>query len=73
MDEFEQQAAAGLIELSVQAATELVFTIYRRYGESEVIKGKIVKIEGKMARIAVNVLNDICIINFYGVLEIKKT
>ncbi|OQR57323.1 YolD-like family protein [Bacillus sp. CDB3] len=54
MDEFEQQEAAELIQLAVQDDTELVFTVYRKYKEPDIIKGKIVKLEQQMGRIVVS-------------------
>ncbi|HDR4874256.1 TPA: YolD-like family protein [Bacillus cereus] len=54
MDEFEQQEAAELIQLAVQDDTELVFTLYRKYKEPDIIQGKIVKLEQQMGRIVVS-------------------
>ncbi|ANS50943.1 hypothetical protein BM86_28285 [Bacillus thuringiensis] len=54
MDEFEQQEAAELIQLAVQDDTELVFTVYRKYKEPDIIQGKIVKLEQQLGRIVVN-------------------
>nr|WP_255290495.1 hypothetical protein [Bacillus cereus] len=45
MDEFEQQEAAELIQLAVQDDTKLVFNVYRKHKEPDVIKGKIIKLE----------------------------
>ncbi|MDR4287544.1 hypothetical protein FO526_30805, partial [Bacillus thuringiensis] len=54
MDEFEQQEAAELIQLAVQDDTELVFTVYRKYKEPDVIQGKIIKLEQQLNRIVVS-------------------
>ncbi len=54
MDEFEQQEAAELIQLAVQDDTELVFTVYRKYKEPDVIRGKIIKLEQQLNRIVVS-------------------
>ncbi|KXY31110.1 hypothetical protein AT268_16355 [Bacillus cereus] len=54
MDEFEQQEAAELIQYAKQDDTELVFTVYRKYKEPDIIQGKIVKFEPQMNRIVVS-------------------
>ncbi|WP_412839828.1 YolD-like family protein [Bacillus paranthracis] len=54
MDEFEQQEAAELIQLAVQDDTELVFTVYRKYKEPDVIQGKIIKLEQQLNRMVVS-------------------
>lgn len=72
MDEFEQQEAAELIQLAVQDDTELVFTVYRKYTEPDIIQGKIVKLEPQMNRIVVsdgpNVIHKI---QFMDILKIE--
>ncbi|HDR7393899.1 YolD-like family protein [Bacillus toyonensis] len=72
MDEFEQQEAAELIQLAVQDDTELVFTVYRKYKEPDIIKGKIVKLEQQMGRIVVSDgLNAIHKVQFMDILKIE--
>ncbi|MEB9549518.1 YolD-like family protein [Bacillus cereus] len=72
MDEFEQQEAAELIQLAVQDDTELVFTVYRKYKEADIIQGKIVKLEQQMGRIVVNDgPNAIHKIQFMDILKIE--
>ncbi|MBJ8054702.1 YolD-like family protein [Bacillus cereus] len=72
MDEFEQQEAAELIQLAVQDNTELVFTLYRKYKDPEIIKGKIIKLEPQMNRIVLSVgLNEIHKIQFMDILKIE--
>lgn len=72
MDEFEQQEAAELIQLAVQDDTELVFTVYRKYKEPDIIKGKIVKLEQQMGRIVVSDgSNTIHKIQFMDILKIE--
>ncbi|MED2634825.1 YolD-like family protein [Bacillus thuringiensis] len=71
MDEFEQQEAAELIQLAVQDDTELVFTVYRKFNETTIIQGKIVKLEQQMGRIVVSEdLNTIQKIQFMDILKI---
>ncbi|MBJ8093173.1 YolD-like family protein [Bacillus cereus] len=72
MDEFEQQEAAELIQLAVQDDTEVVFTVYRKYKEPDIIKGKIIKLEPQMGRIVVSVgFNEIHKIQFMDILKVK--
>ncbi|BAR85781.1 YolD-like family protein [Bacillus thuringiensis] len=72
MDEFEQQEAAELIQLAVQDETELVFTVYRKYKEPDIIQGKIVKLEQQMGRILVSDgPNAIHKIQFMDILKIE--
>ncbi|OOR12835.1 hypothetical protein BW897_09650 [Bacillus cereus] len=72
MDEFEQQEAAELIQLAVQDDTELLFTVYRKYKEPDVIKGKIIKLEQQMGRIVVSDgFNEIHKIQFMDILKIE--
>ncbi|EOO41661.1 hypothetical protein IIU_00400 [Bacillus cereus VD133] len=72
MDEFEQQEAAELIQLAVQDNTELVFTVYRKYKEPDIIQGKIVKLEQQMGRIVVSEdPNTIHKIQFMDILKIE--
>ncbi|MGX5575814.1 YolD-like family protein [Bacillus toyonensis] len=72
MDEFEQQEAAELIQLAVQDDTELVFTVYRKYKEPDIIKGKIVKLEQQMGRIVVSDgPNTIHKVKFMDILKIE--
>ncbi|OUB57032.1 YolD-like family protein [Bacillus thuringiensis] len=72
MDEFEQQEAAELIQLAVQDDTELAFTVYRKYKEPDIIKGKIVKLEQQMGRIVVSDgPNAIHKIQFMDILKIE--
>ncbi|MEJ9124392.1 YolD-like family protein [Bacillus cereus] len=72
MDEFEQQEAAELIQLAVQDDTELVFTVYRKYKEPDIIQGKIVKLEPQMNRIVVSDgPNAIEKIQFMDILKIE--
>jgi len=72
MDEFEQQEAAELIQLAVQDDTELMFTVYRKYKEPDIIKGKIVKLEQQMGRIVVSdEPNAIHKIQFMDILKIE--
>ncbi|EJR67379.1 YolD-like family protein [Bacillus wiedmannii] len=72
MDEFEQQEAAELIQLAVQDDTELVFTVYRKYKEPDIIKGKIVKLEQQMGRIVVSDgPNAIHKVQFMDILKIE--
>ncbi|EJR58928.1 hypothetical protein IIO_04050 [Bacillus cereus VD115] len=72
MDEFEQQEAAELIQLAVQDDTELVFTVYRKYKEPDIIKGKIVKLEQQMGRIVVSdEPNAIHKVQFMDILKIE--
>ncbi|MEC2390209.1 hypothetical protein BK709_04670 [Bacillus thuringiensis serovar shandongiensis] len=72
MDEFEQQEAAELIRLAVQDDTELVFTVYRKHKESDIIQGKIAKLEPQMGRIVVSDgSNEIHKIQFMDILKIE--
>ncbi|MEH7218377.1 YolD-like family protein [Bacillus toyonensis] len=72
MDEFEQQEAAELIQLAVQDDTKLVFTVYRKYKEPDIIKGKIVKLEQQMGRIVVSDgPNTIHKVKFMDILKIE--
>ncbi|MBG9580782.1 hypothetical protein ABE42_16640 [Bacillus thuringiensis] len=72
MDEFEQQEAAELIQLAVQDDTEIVFTVYRKYKEPDIIKGKIVKLEQQMGRIVVSDgPNAIHKVQFMDILKIE--
>ncbi|MEB8978433.1 YolD-like family protein [Bacillus cereus] len=72
MDEFEQQEAAELIQLAVQDDTELVFTVYRKYKEPDVIQGKIIKLEQQLNRIVVSDgPNAIHKIQFMDILKIE--
>ncbi|HDR8070593.1 TPA: YolD-like family protein [Bacillus cereus] len=72
MDEFEQQEAAELIQLAVQDNIELVFTVYRKYKEPDIVQGKIVKLEQQMGRIVVsNGPNIIHKIQFMDILKIE--
>ncbi|HDR7286588.1 YolD-like family protein [Bacillus paranthracis] len=72
MDEFEQQEAAELIQLAVQDDTELVFTVYRKYKEPDIIQGKIIKLEQQMGRIIVSDgPNAIHKIQFMDILKIE--
>ena len=72
MDEFVQQEAAELIQLAVQDDIELVFTVYRKYKEPDIIQGKIVKLEQRMGRIVVsNDPNIIHKIQFMDILKIE--
>ncbi|MGH0943335.1 YolD-like family protein [Bacillus mycoides] len=72
MDEFEQQEAAELIQLAVQDDTELVFTVYRKYKEPDIIKGKIVKLEQQMGRIVLSDgPNTIHKVQFMDILKIE--
>ncbi|AGE81053.1 YolD-like family protein [Bacillus cereus] len=72
MDEFEQQEAAELIQYAKQDDTELVFTVYRKYKEPDIIQGKIVKLEQQMGRIVVsNGPNIIHKIQFMDILKIE--
>ncbi|MED2671933.1 hypothetical protein P4208_30920, partial [Bacillus thuringiensis] len=60
-----------LIQLAVQDDTELVFTVYRKYKEPDIIQGKIVKLEQQMGRIVVSEdLNTIHKIQFMDILKI---
>lgn len=72
MDEFEQQEAAELIQLAVQDDTELVFTVYKKHKEPDIIQGKIVKLEQQMGRIVVsdgpNIIHKI---QFMDILKIE--
>ncbi|MBG9521282.1 MULTISPECIES: YolD-like family protein [Bacillus cereus group] len=72
MDEFEQQEAAELIQLGVQDDTELVFTVYKKHKEPDIIQGKIVKLEQQMGRIVVsdgpNIIHKI---QFMDILKIE--
>ncbi|AHZ49142.1 YolD-like family protein [Bacillus thuringiensis] len=71
MDEFEQQEAAELIQYAKQDDTELVFTVYRKYKEPDIIKGKIVKLEQQMGRIVVSVgFNELHKIQFMDILKV---
>ncbi|HHK5536323.1 TPA: YolD-like family protein [Bacillus mobilis] len=72
MDEFEQQAAAELIQLAMQDDMGLVFTVYRKYKEPDIIQGKIVKLEQQMGRIVVSDgPNIIYKIQFMDILKIE--
>lgn len=72
MDEFEQQAAAELIQLAMQDDMGLVFTVYRKYKEPDIIQGKIVKLEQQMDRIVVSDgPNIIYKIQFMDILKIE--
>ncbi|MFI8710095.1 YolD-like family protein [Bacillus sp. NPDC077411] len=72
MDEFEQQEAAELIQMAVQDDTELVFTVYRKYKEPDIIQGKISKLEPQMGRIIVSVgFNEIHKIQFMDMLKVR--
>ncbi|EOO66520.1 hypothetical protein IIC_05330 [Bacillus cereus VD021] len=72
MDEFEQQEAAELIQLAVQDDTELVFTVYRKYKEPDIIQGKIVKLEQQMGRIVMSKgPNTIHKVQFMDILKIE--
>ncbi|EOP81113.1 hypothetical protein IGM_05577 [Bacillus cereus HuB4-4] len=72
MDEFEQQEAAELIQLAAQDDTELVFTVYKKHKEPDIIQGKIVKLEQQMGRIVVsNGPNIIHKIQFMDILKIE--
>ncbi|EOO70372.1 hypothetical protein [Bacillus cereus] len=72
MYEFVQQEAAELIQLAVQDDIELVFTVYRKYKEPDIIQGKIVKLEQQMGRIVVsNGPNIIHKIQFMDILKIE--
>lgn len=72
MDEFEQQEAVELIQLAVQDDTELVFTVYRKYKEPDVIQGKIIKLEQQLNRIVVSDgPNAIHKIQFMDILKIE--
>ncbi|MCQ6367080.1 hypothetical protein [Bacillus cereus] len=42
------------MQLAVQDDTELVFTVYRKYKEPDVIRGKIIKLEQQLNRIVVS-------------------
>ncbi|MEK4500120.1 YolD-like family protein [Bacillus sp. FSL R12-0069] len=53
MDEFEQQEAE-LIQLAMQDDMELVFTVYRKHKEPDIIQVKIIKIEQQLGRIVVS-------------------
>ncbi|HEF1898077.1 YolD-like family protein [Bacillus cereus group sp. MYBK108-2] len=72
MDEFEQQEAAELIQLAIQDETELVFTVYQKYKEPDIIQGKIIKLEQQMGRIVVsdgpNIIHKI---QFMDILKIE--
>lgn len=72
MDELEQQEAAELIQLAVQDDTELVFTVYKKHKEPDIIQGKIVKLEQQMGRIVVsdgpNIIHKI---QFMDILKIE--
>jgi len=70
MDEFDQQEAAELIQFAVQDDTELVFTVYRKYREPEIIKGRIDKLEPERARILVSTFNEVRKIQFMDILKI---
>ncbi|PEW72755.1 hypothetical protein CN448_07100 [Bacillus cereus] len=72
MDEFEQQAAAELIQYAKQDDTKLVFTVYRKYKEPDIVQGKIVKLEQQMGRIIVSDgPNTIHKIQFMDILKIE--
>ncbi|MEK7014713.1 YolD-like family protein [Bacillus sp. FSL R9-9410] len=72
MDEFEQQEAAELIQMAVQDDTELVFTLYRKYKDPEIIKGKIIKLEPQMGRIVLSDgPNPIHKVQFMNILKIE--
>ncbi|MDF9625907.1 YolD-like family protein [Bacillus cereus] len=72
IDEFEQQAAAELIQLAMQDDMGLVFTVYRKYKEPDIIQGKIVKLEQQLGRIVVsdgpNIIHKI---QFMDILKIE--
>ncbi|MES5847918.1 MULTISPECIES: YolD-like family protein [unclassified Bacillus cereus group] len=72
MDEFEQQEAAELIQLAVQDDTELVFTVYRKHKEPDIIQGKILKLEPQLGRIIVSVgFDEIHKIQFMDILKVE--
>ncbi|MGQ0441485.1 hypothetical protein ACT4UT_36695 [Bacillus sp. B-TM1] len=61
-----------LIQLVVQDDTELVFTVYRKYKEPDVIQGKIIKLEQQLNRIVVSDgPNAIHKIQFMDILKIE--
>ncbi|MED2671165.1 hypothetical protein P4208_26885, partial [Bacillus thuringiensis] len=61
-----------LIQLAVQDDTELVFTVYRKYKEPDVIQGKIIKLEQQLNRIVVSDgPNAIHKIQFMDILKIE--
>ncbi|HDR6347697.1 TPA: hypothetical protein QCU61_002099, partial [Bacillus thuringiensis] len=63
---------AELIQLAVQDDTELVFTVYRKYKEPDVIQGKIIKLEQQLNRIVVSDgPNAIHKIQFMDILKIE--
>ncbi|MBW3493265.1 YolD-like family protein [Bacillus sp. FDAARGOS_1420] len=70
MDEFDQQEAAELIQFAVQDDTELVFTVYRKYREPEIIKGQVDKLEPERGRILVSTFNEVHKIQFMDILKI---
>ncbi|PGS80713.1 hypothetical protein COC69_08005 [Bacillus cereus] len=70
MDEFDQQEAAELIQFAVQDDTELLFTVYRKYREPEIIQGKIVKLEPEKGRMLLSTFNEVHIIQFMDILKV---
>ncbi|PGZ55644.1 hypothetical protein COE56_03245 [Bacillus anthracis] len=72
MDEFEQQEAAELIQYAKQDDTELVFTVYRKYKEPDIIQGKILKLEPQLGRIIVSVgFDEVHKIQFMDILKVR--
>ncbi|MFI8707605.1 YolD-like family protein [Bacillus sp. NPDC077411] len=71
MDESDQQAAAELIQFAKQDYTELVFTVYRKNREPEIIKGKISKLEPQLGRIVVSTLKEVHKIQFMDILKVE--
>ncbi|MCQ6325353.1 hypothetical protein [Bacillus cereus] len=60
------------MQLAVQDDTELVFTVYRKYKEPDVIQGKIIKLEQQLNRIVVSDgPNAIHKIQFMDILKIE--
>ncbi|OTY90001.1 hypothetical protein BK754_01850 [Bacillus thuringiensis serovar subtoxicus] len=58
--------------MAVQDDTELVFTVYRKYKEPDVIQGKIIKLEQQLNRIVVSDgPNAIHKIQFMDILKIE--
>ncbi|EOO23554.1 hypothetical protein IIU_06961 [Bacillus cereus VD133] len=70
MDEFDQQEATELIQFAVQDDTELLFTVYRKYREPEIIQGKIVKLEPKKGRMLLSTFYEVHIIQFMDILKV---
>ncbi|MED2934247.1 hypothetical protein P4308_19540 [Bacillus wiedmannii] len=55
-----------------QGNTDLVFTVYRKHREPDVIKGKIIKLEPQMNRIVLSVgLHEIHKIKFMDILKVE--